>query len=114
MQRERHGRNDFFAMGDPFGNFRGFGLMPSLFGGRDPFNDSLFTLPFGSMFESSRDVLQTDRAKALVIEELPSDDEGEKEDVQTGDEKSDHQNNIGSSKEPSVEHPDERENKSVN
>jgi myeloid leukemia factor 1 len=54
MQRERQGRNDFFAMGDPFGNFRGFGLMPSLFGGRDPFDDSLFTLPFGSMFESSR------------------------------------------------------------
>lgn len=50
--------------------------------------------------------MQTDRAKALVIEELASDDEGEKEDVQTGDAKSDHQNNIGSSKEPSVEHPD--------
>lgn len=25
MQRERQGRNDFFAMGDPFGKFRGFG-----------------------------------------------------------------------------------------
>ncbi|CAK7347906.1 unnamed protein product [Dovyalis caffra] len=127
MQRERQGRDDFFAMGDPFGNFRGFGMMPSLFGGRDPFDDPFFTRPFGSMFESSRfnppsatsrEELQTDRAKALVIEELASDDEGEKEDDQTGEEKSDHQKHIGSSQEPTVEHPDdypdERENNAVN
>lgn len=127
MQREGQGRNDLFAAGDPFGNFSRFGMIPSLFGGRDPFDDPFFTRPFGSMLESgmsdppsstSREVSQTDRAKALVIEELSSDDEGEKEDVQTGDEKSDYQKRIGSNKEPSVEHPDdypdERENKTLN
>jgi myeloid leukemia factor 1 len=91
-------------------------MIPSLFGGRDPFDDPFFTRPFGSMLESgmsdppsstSREVSQTDRAKALVIEELSSDDEGEKEDAQTGDEKSDYQKHIGSNKEPSVEHPDD-------
>uniref|UniRef100_A0A6N2MUH6 Uncharacterized protein n=1 Tax=Salix viminalis TaxID=40686 RepID=A0A6N2MUH6_SALVM len=127
MQRERRGRNDLFAAGDPFVNFQGFGMMPGLFGGRDPFDDPFFTRPFGSMLGSgrfdppsstSREVSQTNRGKTLVIEELSSDDEGEKKDVQTGDEKSDHQKHIGSNKEPSVEHPDDypddRENKTVN
>ncbi|KAJ6320521.1 hypothetical protein OIU78_015836 [Salix suchowensis] len=127
MQRERQGRNDLFAAGDPFVNFQGFGMMPGLFGGRDPFDDPFFTRPFGSMLGSgrfdppsstSREVSQTNRGKTLVIEELSSDEEGEKKDVQTGDEKSDHQKHIGSNKEPSVEHPDDypddRENKTLN
>ncbi|KAJ6400417.1 hypothetical protein OIU84_015961 [Salix udensis] len=127
MQRERQGRSDLFAAGDPFVNFQGFGMMPGLFGGRDPFDDPFFTRTFGSMLGSgrfdppsstSREVSQTNRGKTLVIEELSSDDEGEKKDVQTGDEKSDHQKHIGSNKEPSVEHPDDypddRENKTVN
>lgn len=101
MQRERGGRNDIFGMGDPFGNFRGFGMMPSLFGGRDPFDDPFFTRPFGSMFEppssAIRDASSAGGAKGVVIEEVISDDEGGKEkDV-----------NIGSGKEPSVEHPDD-------
>lgn len=116
MQRERQGRNDLFAAGDPFVNFQGFGMMPGLFGGRDPFDDPFFTRPFGSMLGSgrfdppsstSREVSQTNRGKTLVIEELSSDDEGGKKDVQTGDEKSDYQKHIGSNKEPSVEHPDD-------
>lgn len=54
MQSEIEGRNNFFGMGDPFGNFRSFGMMPSLFGGIDPFDDPLFARPFQSVFESSR------------------------------------------------------------
>ncbi|KAF2282671.1 hypothetical protein GH714_043781 [Hevea brasiliensis] len=86
-------------MGDPFGNFRGFGMMPSLFGGRDPFDDPFFTHPFRSKFSSSFtcDALHANGTKAVVVEELISDDEGEKE-------KDMH---IGSGEEPSIEHPEE-------
>ncbi|KAJ0054243.1 hypothetical protein Pint_00239 [Pistacia integerrima] len=134
MQREREGRNGLFDMGDPFATFQGFGgfgshrsMMPSLFGGRDPFDDTFFTRPFGfsepSMFgqrTSSRNTPQTNEAKGIVIEELNSDEEGEKEeDIGSGDEKDNHKIRSGSSKEPFVEHPDdvdtdERKSKSVN
>ncbi|KAM0868708.1 hypothetical protein ACQ4PT_041134 [Festuca glaucescens] len=52
MERGRDGRNDPFGAGGPFAGF-GAGLgplgssMPSLFGGRDPFDDPFFTQPFG-------------------------------------------------------------------
>ncbi|KAJ4952960.1 hypothetical protein NE237_029792 [Protea cynaroides] len=50
MQRGRGVRDDF---GDPFAGFGGFGshgsLIPSLFGGRDPFDDPFFTRPLGGM-----------------------------------------------------------------
>ncbi|XP_031269749.1 uncharacterized protein LOC116128189 isoform X2 [Pistacia vera] len=134
MQREREGRNGLFDMGDPFAIFQGFGgfgshrsMMPSLFRGRDPFDDPFFTRPFGfsepSMFgqrTSSRNAPQTNEAKGIVIEELNSDEEGEKEeDIGSGDEKDNHKIRSGSSKEPFVEHPDdvdadERKSKSVN
>ncbi|GAV92207.1 hypothetical protein CFOL_v3_35588, partial [Cephalotus follicularis] len=121
MQREIKGTNDLYDMDDLFGGFRGFGnfgfhrsMMPSLFGGRDPFDDPFFTRPFGSMFESSMfgprsasaDRLQLDGEKGIVIEELNSDGEGE-EDKGTEAEKYIHQKNSGSGKEPSVEHPDD-------
>lgn len=106
MQGEKEGRNNFFGMRDPFANFRGFGMMPSLSGRRDPFDDPFFTRPFGNMFESSRleppnsgstDALHANGAQKLVIEELISDDEEEKgKDIHTG-----------SGKEPSIEHPDD-------
>ncbi|KAJ3691155.1 hypothetical protein LUZ61_020319 [Rhynchospora tenuis] len=53
MERGQGGR-DGFGFGDPFAGFgRGFGrpssLFPSLFGGRDPFDDPFFTQPFGGM-----------------------------------------------------------------
>ncbi|KAM0915046.1 hypothetical protein ACQ4PT_011083 [Festuca glaucescens] len=52
MERGRDGRNDPFGAGGPFAGFgAGFGplggSMPSLFGGRDPFDDPFFTQPFG-------------------------------------------------------------------
>lgn len=50
MQGGRGRGNPFFGFGgDPFG---GFGDMPSLFGGRDPFDDPFFTRPFGGIFSS--------------------------------------------------------------
>ncbi|XP_050238928.1 uncharacterized protein LOC126688317 isoform X2 [Mercurialis annua] len=103
MQRERERRTDIFEdMGDPFANFRGFGMMPSLFGRRDPFDDPFFTRPSGSLFEfpssttTDPDASRVDVAKGIVIEELDSDDENENDTT-----------TIGSNKEPSVEHPDD-------
>lgn len=117
MQREREGRSDLFDMDDPFTIFRGFGgfgshrsMMPSLFGGRHPFDDPFFTRPFGfsepGMFgqrTSSRNTPQTNEAKGIVIEELNSDEEGEKEEDKGSGARS------GSSKQPCVEHPDDIE-----
>ncbi|XP_065859397.1 uncharacterized protein [Euphorbia lathyris] len=109
MHREGEGRNDIFSMGDPFGDFRSFGMTSSIFGGRDPFNYPFFTTPnrpFGSMFESNlfghptsatSETSHISEAKGVVIEELSSDDEGEKE-------KDIHRT---SGKGPSVEHPDD-------
>ncbi|EEF39905.1 conserved hypothetical protein [Ricinus communis] len=101
MQRKRERRDDFFGMADPFGNFGGFDMRPSLFGGRNPFDDPFFTRPFRSMFQSSNsatsDVSQTTGAKGIVIEELNSDYESEKE----------KETDTGLENEPSVEHPDD-------
>ncbi|XP_024986266.1 uncharacterized protein LOC112521566 [Cynara cardunculus var. scolymus] len=47
MQGGRGRGNPLFGFGDPFA---GFGGMPSLFGGRDPFDDPFFTRPFGGIF----------------------------------------------------------------
>lgn len=110
MQRGREDRNDLFDPGDPFSIFRGFGslrsMMPTLFGGGDPFDDLFFTHPFGSMFDqssSSRDITPNNNAKGLVIEELNSDHEGEMKELNSGD----REMHSGASKEPSVEHPDD-------
>lgn len=123
MERGREGRNDLSGMGDFFGGFSGFGsfgfnrnmMMPSLFGGRDPFDDPFFTRPFGSMFENSSfgpsatpsSAVETVESKGVVIEELDSDDERGMEEG-NGCQKED-KNNIhsGSNKEPSIEHPDD-------
>ncbi|XVF33505.1 hypothetical protein REPUB_Repub17cG0174300 [Reevesia pubescens] len=119
MQREREGRNDLFDMGKPFDAFRRFGsfgsrrtMMPSLFGGRDPFDDPFFTHPFGSMFESSifdqsatsLETPQSSRGKGIVIEELNSDCEEDNEKDKGTTE------HAGSGKEPSIEHPDDGAN----
>ena len=119
MRREREGRNDLFDMGEPFDAFQRFGsfgsrrtMMPSLFGGRDPFDDPFFTRPFGSMFESSnsdqsatsRETVESNRGKGIVIEELNSDGEEDKgKDIGTTE-------RAGSGKEPSIEHPDDGAN----
>ncbi|GJN12580.1 hypothetical protein PR202_ga30866 [Eleusine coracana subsp. coracana] len=59
MQGGQGGRHGLFGFGGPFGGFgdpfAGFGhpesLMPSFFGGANPFDDPFFTNPFGSMMQ---------------------------------------------------------------
>ncbi|KAG1360745.1 myeloid leukemia factor 1 [Cocos nucifera] len=133
MQRGRGGRDDFFGFGDPFAGFGGFGrpgsLIPSFFGGRDPFDDPFFTRPFGSLmgpsmfgpsiFDDGRSFFgETSNAgfleqapppqsKGPIIEELSSDDEegdGERTDKEK---KNNPRKHSRSSKEPYVQDPDE-------
>ncbi|CAL0324568.1 unnamed protein product [Lupinus luteus] len=84
---------------------RGFGLhrnvmsMPSIFGGKDPFDDPFFNDPFHQTMFGSRTMQNTSREKGIVIEELGSDDEG-------GNHFPEIVNN-GGFVEPSVEHPDD-------
>nr|XP_043634474.1 uncharacterized protein LOC122605577 [Erigeron canadensis] len=49
MQGGRGRGNPVFGFGDPFADFGG---LPSVFGGRDPFDDPFFTRPFGGVFPS--------------------------------------------------------------
>ncbi|KAE9610742.1 hypothetical protein Lal_00021260 [Lupinus albus] len=84
---------------------RGFGLhrnvmsMPSIFGGKDPFDDPFFT--HNTMF-GQRTMQSTSREKGIVIEELASDDEGSNHFPQYG--------NNQDFVEPSIEHPDDNDN----
>ena len=118
MQSERDSKGGVSQSRGLLDSFRGFGsrrsTFPSLFGGRDPFDDPFFNRPIGSMFESSifgpssvsNDTPESGRANKISVEELNSDDEGWQDKV-TGDER----DNIGkrsvSGKEPSIEHPDD-------
>ncbi|QCE03023.1 myeloid leukemia factor 1 isoform X2 [Vigna unguiculata] len=112
MQKRREVRDDIFEPRG-FGDFGGFGfqerMMPSLFGGRDPFDDPFFRDPFDSLFGSnsaSRAVQNPNREKGIVIEELDSDDEGADNCPQHGDKDFD-QKKSRSTVEPSVEYPDD-------
>ncbi|KAF8028402.1 hypothetical protein BT93_E1112 [Corymbia citriodora subsp. variegata] len=118
MQRGGQGREDFFNMGDPFSSFQGFGSFPSLFGGRDPFDDSFFKRPFGSMFSTGGfgpgyavdDTPSSNNSKGLIIEELNSDDEegvGNKDTNPETNANEGHQRHDASIRAPSVEHPDD-------
>lgn len=109
MQKGREVQDNVFKSRG-FRDFGGFGFhksmtMPSLFGGRDPFDDPFFTHPFDSMWNpssaSSRSMQKsekTSREKGVIIKELDSDDE----DIDCFDEKI-----LRSSMEPSVEYPDD-------
>lgn len=128
LQREREGRDEILHSGDQFGTFRGFGsfgsrrsVFPSLFGGRDPFDDPFFIRPYGSLFESniygpppvSSYKMETNPSKGIVIEELDEGDQGH-EDKASGSDKDNRQKYSASSIEPSVEHPDDVANGSQN
>jgi len=113
MQKPREVQDDFFEPRG-FGDFGGFGfqgrMMPSLFGGRDPFDDPFFTDPFDSMFGSnsaSRAMQKPNREKGIVIQELDS-DEGADNCPQQGDKDFDNKKSRSTQEqEPSVEHPDD-------
>ncbi|KAL0538456.1 hypothetical protein IC582_027477 [Cucumis melo] len=121
QRRAAEGKDSLFS-GDFMGGFPGFGLfgshrgmIPSLFGERDPFDDPFFTRPLGSMFESSisgshtaaYDKGKKDGAAGLVIQEICSDEEREEDDDFRDQRHGWNENNYGSSQEPSVEHPDD-------
>ncbi|KAK8268812.1 hypothetical protein V6Z12_D11G090900 [Gossypium hirsutum] len=118
MQRRRESSKDLFDRGEPFDAFRRFGsfgshngMMSSLFGGKDPFDDPVFSRPFSSIFEpsifdqstTSREAPKGNGGKGIVIEELNSDGEEDKEKDEGNTE------HDGSGKEPFVEHLDENE-----
>ncbi|TKY63734.1 myeloid leukemia factor [Spatholobus suberectus] len=112
MQKGREVRDNIFEPRG-FGDSGGFGfhssMMPSLFGGRDPFDDPFFTDPFDSFIgptSASRAMQKANRDKGIVIEELESDDEGVDNCPETGDKDFD-QKNSKSTMEPLVEHPDD-------
>lgn len=83
MQRERGGRDNFNSFSGPFDRFRG--IMSSIFGGRDPFDDPFFTLPFPNLSQSSMlqprtppdDLQQVGESNGPVIQEIDMDDEEE-------------------------------------
>ncbi|XP_027336523.1 uncharacterized protein LOC113850263 [Abrus precatorius] len=96
-----------------FGDFGGFGfhsrMMPSLFGGRDPFDDPFFTDPLDRLFSpssGSRAMQKTNKDKGIVIEELDPDDEGIGSNCPEPGEDFDLKYSKPT-KEPSVEHPDD-------
>ncbi|XP_019191494.1 PREDICTED: uncharacterized protein LOC109186035 [Ipomoea nil] len=119
------GRDPFSGFGDGFGHHRS--LMPSVFGGRDPFDDPFFQHPFGGMLESSsfganrdpfvglspnvfheQQTIQPPRSRGPIIEELSSDDDNDEE--EKGTEKNDNtrkQRQRRSINEPFVEVPDD-------
>ncbi|KAJ1413628.1 Myeloid leukemia factor [Sesbania bispinosa] len=113
MQKGREVQDNNVFESRRFGDF-GFHrsmMMPSLFGGRDPFDDPFFTDPFDSLLGSSsasRGAMhKTNKEKGIVIEELGSDDEA----PETGEEKGNfNKKHYKSTVEPSVEHPDDEVN----
>lgn len=118
MQSERDIRDGVSRSRDLLDSFQGFGsrrsMFPSLFGGRDPFDDPFFSRPPGSMFESSifgpsaasSGTPENGRANELLVEELNSDDEGGEHKV-TEDGRDNCGKQYVSSKEPTIEHPDD-------
>ncbi|XP_011090624.1 uncharacterized protein LOC105171251 isoform X2 [Sesamum indicum] len=118
MQRDREVRENSTTSGGPFVNSGDFGFrgstFPSIFGGKDPFDDPFFTRPFGGLFGSDvyssgapADNLQhANRSKGPVIEELDSDAEGELEKKQENDVT----DATWANKNPLVEHPEDQDN----
>ncbi|CAN4111764.1 unnamed protein product [Withania somnifera] len=119
MQRERGGRDNFNSFSSPFERFGG--MMASIFGGRDPFNDPFFTRPFLNLSQSSMlhprtppdDLQQVGESNGPVIQEIDMDDreeaplESEEEDgdVNGSNKKRDR---AYANRNPLVEHPEDQ------
>ncbi|XP_017216430.1 uncharacterized protein LOC108194050 [Daucus carota subsp. sativus] len=124
MQRDQENTDDKMKTGNLFDEFRARrSTMPSLFGGRDPFDDPFFTRPFGSISGSGMfgtagqfgNSSQVSEMKGPVIKELDSEDEGEQEgdgdqDKDGKNERSEASDGDCSNKDPIVEHPDDEDN----
>ncbi|KAF7826006.1 myeloid leukemia factor 1 isoform X2 [Senna tora] len=117
MQKGREGSGHIFESRNGFRGFEDFSvfgshrsMIPSLFGGRDPFDDPFFTSPFDNMFgptSAPRNMQKMSTEKGIIIKELDSDDEGGIYYSETGDKE---QNKSRSTMEPTVEHPDDDDN----
>lgn len=117
MQRDREVKENSNTSGSPFDSFGGFGfrgsMFPSIFGGKDPFDDPFFSRPYGSLFGSGMfssnspgNVQHTSRSKGPVIEELDSD----AEEVPEGEEEDDVNSTAWLNRNPLVEHPEDQGN----
>ncbi|OIS99172.1 PREDICTED: uncharacterized protein LOC109230855 isoform X1 [Nicotiana attenuata] len=118
MQRERGGRDNFNSFSSPFDGFGG--MMSSIFGGRDPFDDPFFTRPFPKLSQSSMlhpttpadDLQQFANSNGPVIQEINMDDEGEvelesaEEDGVNGSEEE--RDRDYANRNPLVEHPEDQ------
>lgn len=118
MERERENRDEQIDGSRGFPSQRR--MMSSIFGEKDPFDDPFFNRQFGSTIkpsifvtDSSDDDLPLPNAsssKALVIEEIDSDDEGGEEGFNINSEVKDKKPREGgtaSGKAPIIEHPDD-------
>ncbi|XP_042012130.1 uncharacterized protein LOC121760546 [Salvia splendens] len=93
---------------DTFDNIGFHGSMfPSIFGGKDPFDDPFFSRPHGALFGSHKissgnpgNVQPMSRSKGLVIEKLDSDAEDVENDVRRPS---------WANNNPLVEHPDDQD-----
>ncbi|XP_016485414.1 uncharacterized protein LOC107805839 [Nicotiana tabacum] len=117
MQRERGGSDNFNSFSSPFDGFGG--MMSSIFGGRDPFDDPFFTRPFPKLSQSSMlhpttpadHLQQFANSNGPVIQEIDMDDEGEvelepaEEDGVNGSEEE--RNRDYANRNPLVEHPED-------
>lgn len=110
MQRDRKVRSNSNPGDFQFDNFGGFGfrdsMFPSIFGGKDPFDDPFFSRPRGDLFgsgsfrsNSDSNLQQRSKLKAPVIREMDSDSEEEEMD-----------DAAWSNRNPVVEHPDDQTN----
>ncbi|XP_060218835.1 uncharacterized protein LOC132645707 isoform X3 [Lycium barbarum] len=119
MQRGRGGRDNFNSFSSQFDRFGG--IMSSIFGGRDPFDDPFFTRPFANLSPSSMlhpripadELQQVDEVSGPVIQEIDMDDEEEvsleleeeDRDVNGSKEKRDR---AFANRNPLVEHPEDQ------
>ncbi|XP_073286783.1 uncharacterized protein [Primulina huaijiensis] len=117
MQRRREVRNNFSRPSSPFDDFGFPGGFPSIFGGRDPFDDPFFTHSFGTSFGPSMfstpttgNVQHRSRLSGPVIEEFDvvDDDESVLEQNGYGHDSSTHAARVN--RNPIVEHPEDQVN----
>lgn len=109
MQMRREVGNNFSRTSSPFDDFGFPGGFPSIFGGRDPFDDPFFTRP--SMFgtRTTGNVQHRSRISEPVIEELDDvddDDESVSEENGYGHDSDTHAARVN--RNPVVEHPEDQ------
>lgn len=110
MQRDREVRENSNPRDSPFDSMFSFrdSMFPTIFGGKDPFDDPFFSLPHGSLFgldtfrsNSNSKMQQTSKLKGPVIKEIDSDAEEEEDDARGAS---------WSNRNPLVEHPEDQTN----